>query len=114
MPMSEAAIEGIGKHGLGWKHRIDLGPGVKELGKFNDAHADDEEIDYDEVGKSALKIVKVLKDLHQSHDWARELDFKGLADDLEMVADETMDDINDAMGRIYDVCDYNRILVSNQ
>lgn len=113
MPASAAAIEGIGANGLAWKARISLGEGVDELGAFNDQYEEGEDIDHAEVEKSALKIVERLKAIHEKHDWARDLDFKGLAGDLEAVADDEIEAINYEMNRIYDVCDFNRILISN-
>lgn len=109
MPISAAAMEGIQDNGHRWRASIRLGFGPALLGKLNDKRNGGEEVDDAEVERLALKIVENLRSFAK-----RNPDYSVLerrADNLEMVADCGLEEVNCAMGELYDTFDYCRILV---
>ena len=118
MPVSQAAIDGIEKNGLAWRRKINLGEGIAEMAALNDAYAEGEDTDYAKMEEAALKVAARLRELHEKTTWARDLggtlNFQDLAEELEAVADETLDDVNEVMERVYNVCDFQRIVINNQ
>jgi hypothetical protein len=105
MAISEAAMAGITAHGFRWKRRAaNIAELSKRLGEIND-----DERDHSEAPGIIEMIVQRLRDYPSSEsDMRSALD--SAADELEGVADCEIDEINFAMGGVYDALDYWRIL----
>lgn len=115
MPMSEAAMDGIRVNGHRWQHRIGgLKTFTEVLGRANDAYNDGGDYDRDAVEKAVEGIVHRVRSFAQATGMAdARRDLEANADDLEMNADEDIEDINYYMNRLYDSFDFYRILVSD-
>lgn len=116
MPMSLAAMDGIRENGHRWKLTIrGLKPFTETLGKANDANNDGESYDHTVVEKAVQGIVEKVRKFCETKDVLADPRIEGellsAAADLECVEDEDIEEINDAMGQLYDAFDYWRILV---
>ena len=108
---SAAAIEGLRANGLRWNRRFRIGLGPSLLGKYNDAAETDSPATDEQVEEAALKIVAAVRAFAKGVDEPERGDLERRADELEMVADCGLDEVNFAMGELYDSFDYWRILV---
>lgn len=101
-------MDGIRDNGLRWKHTLrGLGPHTKVLGRINDG---DMEITMAE-GEAAVKaIVSRVRAFAQatSDEHLRDV-LERRAEELENVADCGIEEINWAMGELYDALDYHRV-----
>jgi hypothetical protein len=115
MPTSQAALDGIRVNGLRWKFYLRglIRPETEALGKINDLDADGYAYDDADVERHAKAIVRKMKawvgdNMLRLGDEA----CRSLADRLEYLddyADCGIEEVNDAMNRIYDDFDYYRI-----
>lgn len=106
-------MDGIRDNGSGWKFRIHgMKTHTETLGKANNSNNDGESYDRKVVEAAVQSIVKVVRgfaDRASDSNIAEHLRYR--ADNLEMVEDCDIEDINEAMGDLYDEFDYHRILV---
>lgn len=116
MPMSMAAMDGIRDNGHRWKLTITgLKPFTEVLGKANDLNNIGKPYDQKTVEKAVQGIVAKVREFAETKDVLADPRIEGellsAAADLECVEDEDIEEINDAMGQLYDAFDYWRILV---
>lgn len=108
---SAAAIEGIGVHGLRWRHRINLGTAPARIGQLNDAASDGQPVDDKEVEALAEAVVAAARRFVESNLHLDSYYLSEAADSLEASADCGLEEVNHAMGELYDALDFCRILV---
>lgn len=109
MTMSEAAIDGIRDNGFRWSYRINLKPWTARIGRLNDGGGGTQEEREPLVESIVAKVRQFAKDNALKNErMASELISR--ADDLECCADCDLEDINIAMGELYDSLDYWRVL----
>lgn len=120
MPMSEAAMDGIRDNGHRWKHQITLRDLTQPLGDLNERYDDGageapkrEETEplVDKIVERVRAFVKQRFERHGTDDPIG-IDLDRRADELEMIADCDIEEINHAMGELYDSFDYWRILAN--
>jgi hypothetical protein len=108
MAMAEAAIQGIGVHGLRWKHNISLGGETEIMGKMNSATPDEDvRVCADQIAHHVRAFISCLPDDKKA--LADELAYD--ADDLEEMSGCGIDEVRSSMKRLYDTFDYNRVCV---
>lgn len=119
MAMSEAAIQGIKENGHGWKISLYglIKPECSKLAEFNNRINDDGgEVLREESESVVMEIVRKLREWTTTNEakLGEQIcrDLRGDLDDLESVEDCDMEEINYAMGRVYDCFDYWRILAA--
>lgn len=114
MPTTQAALDGIRVNGLRWKFNLRglIRPETEALGKINDLDSDGYTCDDADVERHAKTIVDKLRQWVEKttllSDMAK-LDLRHHIDNLDEVADCGIEEVNDAMNRIYDDFDYYRI-----
>jgi hypothetical protein len=111
MPISEVCMDGIKANGHRWKARIRLGQWPALLGRLNDVASDGGTVDEAEVERIALRIVASVRNYAKMHPQYDSLERR--ADEIELVADCGLEEVNHAMGELYDDFDWHRILVES-
>lgn len=116
--MKEAAIAGIQAFGLGWKYKLSglIAPEVNVLKTMNEKVQDDQDLtneDEKALEDAVNSIVEKLRKWTESPKVGSDLKEALLneIDFLEANADESIDEINYQMNRLYDVFDYYRVVV---
>ena len=113
MPISQAAMDGISRNGLGWRMSMNgrFKANAEALGAMNDRASEGEIVTDEEVEVEVKQIIA------KSRKWAESLQDRKIAEDLlsdldrlEEVEDCGLDEVNYAMDRFYDCLDYWRIL----
>lgn len=114
MPMSQAAMDGIGANGHHWKYKIRVKSHTEIIGNIDDGG--DATIATLKTAVDALVVIfRAFIALHAGTDMAERLDSE--TDDLEMASPcdtddlfEELENVRYCMEALYDTCDYYRIL----
>ncbi len=117
---SQAAIDGIGRFGIGWRKEIRLSPYTKIIGNANDNGIEDKD-QADAVTAACHSIATRIKAFLENAPQEIKDGFDSVEEDIEALAEidvhveleaglEPLEEINDRLNSIYDELDYYRIL----
>jgi hypothetical protein len=104
LPISEAAIAGIGANGHGWRRQIKLADLTNQLG--GEPHLTAEAIE--SIRDRVVARCRTFLDTLPAGDAERD-DVEKAVDDLEMV-DSDLEEVRGALSVLYDQFDYWRIV----
>lgn len=105
MPMSEAALAGIAKHGLYWRGELNLGGQPARLADVESLKVGDCAAIRDEIVRRCRTFVNVIGPQTEQG-----IVISDAVDDLEM-CDDDPDELRLALGELYDEFDFYRVCV---
>lgn len=112
MATTEAALQGIRRYGHGWRRQIHLGKSIARVGELVDLQKDCKPVSEEELKKVADDIAFKLRAAHSRANWDKVIKLDAYADAIESAGEHTVDDLVDQLERLYDECDYYRVVVT--